>query len=366
MRILIINSVYGFGSTGRICRDIALSAQKNGDECMIGCRESHENTDDSPKIVVIGSRTNILLHGLKSRLMDNHGLNSKLATRKFLAQAEAFNPDLLWLHNIHGYYINYELLFEWIKSRPSMIVKWTLHDCWAFTGHCAYFEMVGCDKWQSMCEKCPQIHEYPKSILFDNSSVNYQRKKNAFSGIQNLTLICPSMWLANLVKFSFLSQYPVSVCYNNIDEKIFKPTASDYMNCNNMSDKKMVLGVSNVWSYRKGLDRYIELASMLPENYIMILVGKMTKKQRSLLPTNIVAYGQTSNPEELASLYTEADCFVCLTREDNYPTVNLESEACGTRVITLDVGGCRETIKRSDSKVVSSLEDVYDELMRRS
>ena len=227
MKLLLINSVLGFGSTGRIVLDTAKEYEQNGYEVKIAYGQSRKTSrelepDISKYGVRIGNDVDVYYHVLYTRLTDKHGLASTHATKQFLKWADEYNPDVLWLHNIHDYYINYELLFDWIKSRPQMQVKWTLHDCWAFTGHCSHFIYVKCDKWLTGCHNCPQLDQYPKAIS-DNSLDNYSRKKRAFTGVNNLTLITPSNWLKEMVQKSYLSEYPVEVRYNTINTYIFKP-----------------------------------------------------------------------------------------------------------------------------------------------
>ena len=406
MRVLFINTTCGVGSHGRICGELAEKYEKKGNICKIaygrGCSEQFSKFGYR-----IGNKISIYSDVLQSRLFDNQGLASKYATKEFLKWADRFNPDVLWLHNIHGYYINYELLFKWIKKRPNMKVRWTLHDCWAFTGHCGFFTMVNCNKWRIGCSSCPLKYDYPKSVLFDNSRRNYQRKKEAFTGVNNLTIITPSQWLAHLVKKSFLKEYDVVVQYNTIDKKIFKPTHSSFRAKYRIENKIMILGVANVWHKRKGLDDFLELAGMLNDDYIIVLVGfsnsqiesfdkysdsihkvqsrgknvfRIDKGKKPLIKevedvvktnngvaiipdtavlyskvtnginvdnkgTKMILISRTDSPEELAGLYSTADFFVNPTHEDNYPTTNLEAQACGTYVITYDVGGSKETIK---------------------
>lgn len=141
---------------------------------------------------------------METRLFDRHGYGSKLATKRFIKKMEGYNPDIVHLHNIHGYYINIEILFQWLKAHPERKVIWTLHDCWAMTGHCAYFTAVGCDKWKTKCQKCPQKGRYPASILFSNASSNYERKRATFTGVKEMTLTVPSHWLESIVRDSFL------------------------------------------------------------------------------------------------------------------------------------------------------------------
>lgn len=350
MRVLIINVCCGKLSTGTIASNIANQYLNDGHECIVAYGASYRDT--GIKAVKIGTDFDLYFHAALTRIFDNHGFGSVNATRRFLRWADEYNPDVLWLHNIHGYYINIELLFNWIKSRPQMKVKWTLHDCWAFTGHCTYFSYVGCDKWKTGCSDCPQKSSYPASILLDRSKQNYERKKKLFTGVKDMTLITPSKWLAELVKESYLSEYPVEVHYNTINTDIFKPTPSDFRSRHGLDDKFIILGVASTWEKRKGLDDFIKLSSMLDERFSIVLVG-LSEKQLSAIPENIIGISRTDSPEELAAIYTAADVFVNTTYEDNYPTVNLEARACGTPVITYNSGGSPESAG-ADAVIVDS------------
>ncbi len=367
MKLLLINSVLGFGSTGRIVLDIAKEYEKNGYDVKAAYGQKRKVSkaieEDVKKYGVrIGSDMDVYSHVFYTRLTDKHGLASKRATRAFLEWAEEYNPDILWLHNIHGYYINYELLFQWIKGRPGMKVKWTLHDCWAFTGHCSHFTYVKCDKWKSSCHNCPQLDQYPKSII-DNSEDNYTRKKTAFTGVTNMTIITPSYWLKDKVKESFLSEYSVEVKYNTINTDVFKPTPSTFRQDHHLFDKKIILGVASVWNERKGLDDFIKLSKMLDsEKYQIVLIGLNDKQLKDIEKEKIKILGlpRTSSAIELAKIYTAADVFVNPTYEDTFPTVNMEAEACGTRVISYDTGGCKETILFEKSCVIDpKVEKIY-------
>ena len=352
MKVLIINSVCGIGSTGRICTSIAREFQKNGHTVKIAYgRDPFVPEEFRDLAVQIGRPLDVRLHGLRTRLLDEHGFGSSQATRRFLKWAEEYDPDMVWLHNIHGYYINVEMLFAWIKSRPQMQVKWTLHDCWAFTGHCSYFQFVRCSKWQQQCHHCSQKRKYPSSQLCDNSRRNYERKRRAFTGVSNMTIITPSHWLADLVGQSFLKEYPVEVVYNTIDTSIFRPTPGDFRVRHGLEGKKIVLGVASTWSPRKGLDDFVKLAGMLDDRYAIVLVG-VSRAQMAQLPKGIIALERTNSTKELAEIYTAADVFVNPTYEDNYPTVNLEAQACGTQVITYNTGGCAETIQNDGGIVI--------------
>lgn len=339
MKVLFINSVCGIGSTGRICTDLAQQLEAEGNEVKIAYGRKGTVPEQFQKYAVrIGTDFDCKIHAIQTRLFDTHGFGSKHATKEFLKWAEEYKPDLLWLHNLHGYYINVEMLFDWIKQHPEMQVKWTLHDCWAFTGHCSY---------------CSQLRRYPACFAMSSVSKNFERKRKAFTGVKNMTLITPSKWLADLTRQSFLKEYPVEVHYNTIDTSIFKPTPSDFRERYGLQDKIIVLGVANVWEDRKGLFDFYKLAEMLDDRYVLVLVG-LSEKQIKNLPKNIKGVQRTNSPQELAAIYTAADVFVNPTYEDNYPTVNLEAQACGTKVITYDTGGCKETLHIKESALVQT------------
>jgi len=342
MRILMINVVCGIRSTGRICTDLAAALEAEGHEVRIAYGRETVPEQYRKYAVKIGSNFDAKLAALQTRLIDNHGFSNRAATRRFLAWAESYQPDLLWLHNIHGYYIHVGLLFDWIKRHPNLQVKWTLHDCWAFTGHCAYFTAAKCEQWKSGCRSCSQKKEYPACLLRSDVERNYLRKRKAFTGVQHMTLITPSKWLANLVGESFLLEYPVEVVPNTIDTSIFKPTPGDFRQRYGLEQKRIVLGVASTWDERKGLKDFLALSELLPPEYQIVLVG-LGKKQLSALPKGILGLERTNSPRELAEIYTAADVFVNPTYQDNYPTVNLEARACGTPIITYQTGGSPES-----------------------
>ncbi len=347
MRILIINSVCGIRSTGRICSDIAEKYMAEGHICRIAYGRENVPEKYSSISYRIGSNFSVKVNALSARIMDNDGFFARAATKTFLEWANNYNPDVLWLHNLHGYYIDIEMLFEWIKQRPKMQVKWTLHDCWAFTGHCAHFSYVKCNRWQEKCHHCIQKKEYPKSLFLDRSSENFLRKKNAFCGVENMTIITPSYWLADLVGKSYLKDYPVEVLHNKIDTSVFIPTPSNFREKMGLKDKKMVLGVASAWGPKKGLQDFALLPSKLGSQFVVVLVG-IQDSQKKHLPESIVCISRTNSASELAEIYTAADVFVNLTYEDTYPTVNLESQACGTPCITYQTGGSVESVPKDN------------------
>lgn len=298
---------------------------------------------------------------LQTRLDGKAGFHSKAATKRLLARLDEIRPDVVHLHNLHGYYVNIEMLIEWLATRDCK-VEWTLHDCWAFTGHCAYFTYVKCAQWRSHCayvKPCPQLDTYPKTYSKASCSWNFEQKKRLFNlvPVDRMKLITPSQWLADLVGESFLSKYPVEVRHNTIDTSVFKPTPSDFRERYGIGDRFMVLGVASPWTERKGLVDFVRLARELDsDKYAIVLVG-LSEKQVKEMPEGIVCLARTDSREELAGIYSTADVFFNPTVEDNYPTVNLEAEACGTPVVTYDTGGCAETLRREDSHVIKATED---------
>ena len=346
MKILLINTVCGIRSTGRIVTELADKYMAEGHECRIAYGREAVPTAYQSISYRIGSQLEVRINALQARLMDNEGFNAKKETAKFIEWADNYDPDMLWLHNLHGYYINIELLFDWIKKRPHMEVKWTLHDCWSFTGHCPHFSFAQCGKWKDGCYACPQKKGYPTSWFVDNCKKNYERKKRAFSGVANMTIVTPSHWLASMVRQSFLKEYPVDVVHNTIDERTFRPTEGDFRQKYGLEGKTVILGVASAWGERKGLSDFIDLSRRLDDAYAVVLVG-LTAKQIKRIPKQILCIERTNSKRELAEIYTAADVFLNLTYEDTYPTVNLEAQACGTPCITYRTGGSVESVPPS-------------------
>ena len=342
MKVLQINSVCGIRSTGRICTDIAEVLRQNGHECRIAYGRETVPEQHREISYRIGTDMSVKLDGFKTRLLDNAGFNSVATTKRFVKWMKDYDPDIIHLHNIHGYYINVKLLFEALKELDKPVV-WTLHDCWSFTGHCSHFDRNGCKKWKEGCYSCPQKKNYPASLIFDRSVRNYEQKKKLFTLLRNLTIVTPSVWLAELVKQSFLGDYAVKVIHNGIDLGNFKPTNGDFRKEYGLNDKKIVLAVSSVWSKNKGYADICRLPQYLPADYQVVVVG-ISREQKDSLPENIIGITRTNNVQQLAEIYTAADVFVNPTYQDTYPTVNLEAQACGTPVVTYCTGGSVESI----------------------
>lgn len=264
MKILQVNSVCGVGSTGRIATDLYKIIESNGHECIVAYGRG--SAPDNIKTIKIGSNIDNYLHVAKTRIFDRNAFGSKIATRDFINKVEEYNPDIIHLHNIHGYYINIEILFNYIKEKNKTVI-WTLHDCWAFSGHCSYFDIVNCDKWKTGCYNCPNKGQYPKSLLLDNSKQNYLRKKSIFSGIKNLTIVTPSVWLSDLVKQSILKDYESKIIYHGIDLNKFNVKSnSTFRERHDLGNKFLILGVANIWDERKGYRYFIELSKIIKED----------------------------------------------------------------------------------------------------
>ena len=362
-KILQINSVCGRQSTGKIVTDLQKYIIAEGGDCRVAYGE--KNSFPVNGDYHIGTEPQRYLHALSTRLFDNHGLCSASATRGLIKFIKNYEPDIIHLHNIHGYYLNYPMLFEFMTAQNIPAV-WTMHDCWAVTGHCAHFDYIGCDKWKTGCYKCVQKNEYPASFT-DRSERNYKLKKKYFTMPANLTVVTPSDWLAKIIKQSYLNKYPVYTIPNGIRTEVFRPVTSDIRHRYSISeDKKVILGVCNVWSFKKGFYDFIKLAGILPDEYIVVMIGLGEKQIMQLKGTNIIALPSTDNMNDLVKWYSTADYFVNPTYEDTFPTVNLEALACGTPVITYKTGGSTECLAEECSATVlkGSIKEMADVIIR--
>lgn len=354
-KLLQINPVLRVNtSTGRIMQEIGELAMQHGWESYIAYSYGRDGIKPCrSKLVPVGNRWSVTWHGIVTRLSDRHGLSSDEATRKFIRQIEELNPDIIHIHNIHGYFLNYKMLFEFL-SRYGKPVIWTVHDCWLYTGHCYYYSYIGCNKWQTGCRHCPQKKEFPTSWLFDRSERNFLDKKAAFTSIpkERLTIVPVSEWIKGEMEHSFLKGYDMRVIHNGINLEVFNIYGTEEVkNKYELGGKHILLGVASIWSREKGLDDFIELSAMLNEDETLVLVGVDAVIQKRL-PQNIVGIRRTENIRQLAELYSAADVFVNLTWQDNYPTVNLEAIACGTPVVTYRTGGSIEAVTEHTGFVV--------------
>lgn len=350
MRIFQLNTFCGVKSTGRIALEIAKLVKLDGGECRIGYGVPSISTDSEPFAYQIGSPMERKLHGAIRKLMDGEGLGSKRATQRLLSELDHFDPQLVHFHNLHGCYLHLPTLFDYLANR-SLPVVWTLHDCWPFTGHCAYFDYARCEKWQNGCAHCPQQRSYPTCIGLDGSKRNYRIKKELFTKLKDLTFVAPCEWMKQPLGNSFLGNYPVRVIPNGVNLSTFRPTASDLKARYALGEKRVILSVALEWDERKGLRYLIQAAARLGNDYRFVVIG-LSREQMEMLPQNMLGIEHTENVDELAAWYTLADCFANPTMEDNMPMVNLEALACGTPVAVFATGGCPEAVDESCGMVV--------------
>lgn len=346
-KLLQINPVLRINtSTGRIMQEIGELAMQNGWESYIAYSRGRDGVKScKSEIIPIGGKWSVMWHGIMTRFFDRHGLASSGATYRFINQIEKIKPDIIHIHNLHGYFLNYSILFRYL-SHCGIPVVWTIHDCWLYTGHCYYYSYVKCNKWQTECRRCTQKKRFPASFLFDRSHKNFIDKKNAFTSIpyDKLTIVPVSKWIESELRKSFLQHYKIHVIHNGIDLNIFKIYPEQNIKKKyGLQKKRILLGVASIWSEEKGLYDFIKLADFLSEDEIIVLVG-IKAEQEKLLPNNILGISRTENIRQLAELYSAADSFVNPTWQDNYPTVNMESIACGTPVVTYQTGGSVEVI----------------------
>ena len=340
MKIVQINATSIGGSTGKICNAVSSLLSQKGVENYILYSLYNGSTQSSIKF----SNTPIrYIQALFEKLFGNSGFGNHISTLILVNKLKQIKPDIVHLHNIHSHDVNLTMLFGYLKSH-NIKVFWTFHDCWAFTGGCAHFDGVKCEKWEMQCGDCPIFRR--NSYYLDRTRKNYNKKKVLYGGGVDLTIITPSKWLGDVVKKSFLKNYPVKVINNGIDFNVFHPVSSDFRRKYNIEDKFILLGVAFEWSEKKGLDVFLQLSADLLEVYQIVLVGTNSEVDKAL-PSNIISIHKTNNQQELAEIYSAADVFLQLTREENFPTVNIEALACGTPVITFDTGGSPEIIDES-------------------
>ncbi len=349
MNVLQINTVYAQGSTGNIAKmlhDLCLDHQLT---CVTGCRCIPKGQDALEDVIAVSSTWDSRVHGWWSWFTMFKGMGSYRKTAAFLKRLKNDMPDLIHLHNLHGSYIHLPLLFRFIKEHNIPVV-WTLHDCWAFTAICSHYTIAQCDRWQTGCHDCPQRKRFSAAPV-DSSKRVWSLKRSWFQQVPNMTIVTPSAWLSAQVKASFLKEYPVMTIHNGIDLQVFSPTDSDFRQRYHLEDKRIVLGVAFGWGKEKGLDVFLSLAQRLDDHYRLVLVGT-TEAMDATLPDKVISIHRTHDQTELAAIYSQADVFVNPTREDTFPTVNLEALACGTPVVTFQTGGSPECIDPSCGVVV--------------
>lgn len=338
-----------FGSTGKIMFGIAAEARKRNIEvrCASPITATNKIKQPSEEYFKIGTNLSRKISVLLARITGFNGCFSYFETKGLLKDIDSFAPDIVHLHTLHNSYVNLPLLFNYLKRKKVKVI-WTFHDCWAFTGQCPHFVVEGCNKWKTGCNHCIKYKEYP-ATLFDNTKIMWRLKKKWFTQIKDLIIVTPSYWLKDLVDESFFKEKQKKVINNGIDLNVFKPTRSNILKA--YEGKYIILGVAFGWGYRKGLDIFEKLDQVLPENYQIVLVG-VDEKTKASVPKTVYCIEQTQNQGKLAEIYSAANVFVNPTREDTFPTVNIEALACGTPVVTFKTGGSPEIINKNCGIVV--------------
>lgn len=350
-KLLQINITANWGSHGKIAEGIGIVAMRHGWESHIAY--GRWANPSKSELYHIGSKTDEYVHGIASRLLDNHGLMSHRATQRLIQHIKTVQPDIIHLHNIHGYYLNYPLLFNFIAT-SNIPVVWTLHDCWAFTGHCAHYMYIGCEKWKNHCEHCPQRGAYPKSLFLDQSLRNFKMKKQRFLSVKDLTLVPVSQWLEDQIRQSFFEDRPTYKINNGIDTNVFQHEDNPSWIHDRYQiprNKKIILGVASSW-YRKGLGDFIKLRASLPEDYAIVLVGLKSNEKSTIIDKGIITISRTNHVNELVALYSAAAVYFNPTWEDSFPTTNLEAMACGTPVVTYRTGGSPESVTPKTGSII--------------
>ena len=346
-KILQINVAANWGSHGRIAEEIGLEAMAQGWESYIAYGR-YANPSKS-HIVKIGDLFDQCLHGAQSLLLDRHGLASCGPTKKLIREIEQIKPDLIHLHNIHGFYLNYPILFQYL-STVDIPVVWTLHDCWAFTGHCAWPIHGHCDRFQEQCCHCPlQSKGYPKSYLLDRSRSNFKLKKRYFRALKDLHLVTVSRWLEQQVRLSFMQDMDIRTIYNGLDTEVFRPSGTPPTSVTD--GHPLVLGVCNAWYDWKGLNDMAALRELLPDEYEIMVVG-VNEDQMHRLPEGITCIRRTDSVSQLAEIYSQADVFVNPSKVESFGMTTAEALSCGTPAIVYDTSACPEVVDNLTGRVV--------------
>lgn len=356
MKVLYINQSVGLGSTGKIITNIANNLEGDNEfKCIHGYfpnAEAGEALFPGESISTI-SKSGYYRYNVKAKLFGKTGFYGKKATQNALSKLGNWIPDIVHIHNLHGYFIHIPTLFEYLEKINKPII-YTLHDCFAVTGLCTHFISSNCDKWKTHCDKpCPERKEYPFAYLSCPVKKNFDKKKTLYAKVKdNLTFVAPSEWLANIVKESPITERPALVIHNGIDFDSFHETDKKFRREHHLENKIVILGIAMPWSWKKGLDEFIKLANDLPDRYQIVMIG-IDESIKKTLPSNVICVPRTDSIETLADIYSSSDLFVLPTYGDSYPTVSLESQACGTPVLAYDTGGTKETLLPKYSSCVA-------------
>lgn len=346
-KLLQINSVINSGSTGRIAEEIGQLAIQQGWESYIAY--GRNDKESASEKINIGDKIGVLWHVFLTRFFDLHGFGSQRATRKLIARIDEIQPDIIHLHNVHGYYLNIKLLFDYLSAQHIPIV-WTLHDCWTVMGHGAYFKSKK-KKGTEEFWTAPKS-EYPENWFLHNDWQNYKHKKELFGALKKLTLVPVSNWLGEIVKNSFLKKYPTKRIYNGVDlEKFQFCRKESFLKKHKIENKSVLLGVASVWEARKGLDDFITLSKLLKDDEVIVLVG-VTDDIIKTMPPNIIGIKRTESVEELVQWYSSATVVLNLSYQETFGLTTVEGYACGIPTVVYNATASPELVIKETGFVV--------------
>ncbi len=347
-----INAVYGVGSTGVIVEDIHNLALKNGIESYVSYSTTNKNSADIKNGYIIGGTLGKKIHALLARLGGKQAYFSSFATKKLIKHIESIKPDIVHLHNLHSNYINLNLLLNYLAEKNITTVT-TLHDCWFFTGGCFHYIAAGCNKWQETCGNCPKKMQDTPALLKDNSEKILKDRKKYFGKIKNLTMIGASKWISGEASKTFVKEKNIYTINNGIDTTFFVPTPSDFRKKYNLEEKFLILAPANKWFLPINKKTFDFVSQNLPEDSVIVMLG-CNEAQKENLPSNVIALDYIRDRDELRRVYSACDVFANCTREDTFPSINLEIQSCGTPVVTYCNTGAQETV---DNKCGFSVEN---------
>lgn len=350
-KLLQINVTANVASSGRLCEDIGDVAIAHGWDSYIAFGRDYRPSNSN--LIKIGNKFDLYAHVAKSMLFDRHNFGSYYATKKFIDEIDKIGPDIIQLHNIHGYFLNLEILLSYVAEKDIPVV-WSLHDCWSMTGHCAHFALVNCDKWKTGCYQCPNLSDYPKSLGWDSSRKNYADKKRLIEAIPRLSIISGSEWIASIARESYFKNRDINVIADGIDTEIYSPKSNglELRKKHGLQGKFVIMASGTAWPEYKGISDFAKLRAILPESYEIILVG-LTPTDIEKLPEGLIGIPRTKSPQELAQYYSMADCVMSLSRLESFGLTPVEGFACGTPAIVYDNCALPELITEDTGFIVS-------------